>query len=219
MQQLERIDEHKLSRDNQVDYALMKHALDAGLWRTHRVAGVGVESAHLHGTGRRFDLRPDGSRLCTGRASGSTTLRSGWSSFRGFLKQVRGTLNVSRVPAVHAKTAVSQNRGVLKTLDNMVRPLLDDLSEEERERLDQCHRSCRTGNRRASALVGVRTAAECERRFPNRHRALRAKAGASHFTRRCRRQEIRELGGPTSARTSSSRCTRSPRNSIASSTR
>jgi uncharacterized protein (DUF885 family) len=55
--------------------------------------------------------------------------------FPRFLEQVRSTLNVARVPEVHAKTAVSQNRGILKTLDNMVRPLLDALPEQERKRV------------------------------------------------------------------------------------
>ena len=55
--------------------------------------------------------------------------------FPRFLEQVRGTLNVSRVPAVHAKTAAAQNRGVLKTIDNMVRPMLSKLSVADRKRL------------------------------------------------------------------------------------
>ena len=51
------------------------------------------------------------------------------------LEQVRATLVPARVPKIHAETAVKQNRGVLSILDNMVRPEMDALPENERERL------------------------------------------------------------------------------------
>ena len=54
--------------------------------------------------------------------------------FPQLLAQVRGTLDVERVPAVHAETAVAQNRGLLNSLENMVRPLLADLSQADREK-------------------------------------------------------------------------------------
>jgi len=55
--------------------------------------------------------------------------------FPRFLDQVRNALAVEQVPAVHAKTAAEQNRGVLKTLEEMVYPRIDELPSSERKRL------------------------------------------------------------------------------------
>ena len=134
VQQIERIDAGQLSRNNQVDYALLKHALDSSLWRITELREwewnpliyTGLAGDSIYGLMAR-DFAPARERL--------NNAAKRLEKFPRFLKQVRSTLNVSRVPAVHAKTAASQNRGVLKTLDNMVRPLLDDLSEQEPERI------------------------------------------------------------------------------------
>jgi uncharacterized protein (DUF885 family) len=53
--------------------------------------------------------------------------------FPHLLKQVRATLVPGRVPAVHAETAVAQNRGVPSILDNMVRPRMSSLPGAERK--------------------------------------------------------------------------------------
>ena len=56
--------------------------------------------------------------------------------FPRLLDQVRKTLEPARVPHAHAETATKQNRGVLTTLDNMVRPHLAILPDDERHRLE-----------------------------------------------------------------------------------
>jgi uncharacterized protein (DUF885 family) len=132
--QLGSIDKNKLSRANQVDYALLKQELDAGHWRLTELREwewnpliyTGLAGDSIYGLMAR-DFAPVRERL----DSAAERLEQ----FPRFLEQVRSTLKVSRVPDVHAKTAVSQNLGVLKTIDNMVRPLLGDLPAEERERL------------------------------------------------------------------------------------
>ena len=132
--QLQGIDPSRLSRSNQVDYALLKHALDAGKWRLTELREwewnpllyTGLAGDSIYGLMAR-DFAPASERL------GNVAKRL--EQFPRFLEQVRNTLNVSRVPAVHAQTAAAQNRGVLKTIDNMVRPMLGELSEAERERL------------------------------------------------------------------------------------
>ena len=50
-----------------------------------------------------------------------------------FLAEVRQTLDPSRVPPIHAETAVKQNRGVLSIIDNMVRPEIQKLPEGDRK--------------------------------------------------------------------------------------
>ena len=133
-QQLEQIDASQLSRSNQVDYALLKHALDAQLWKLTELREwewnpliyTGLAGDAIYGLMAR-DFAPQRERL------NNVALRL--EQFPRFLKQVRDTLDVERVPAVHARTAAAQNRGVLKTIDHLVRPLTGDLSDRERERL------------------------------------------------------------------------------------
>lgn len=132
--ELGHIDKRKLSRANQVDYALLKHALDYRLWRMTELREwewnpliyTGLTGDSIYGLMAR-EFAPARERLV------NATKRL--QQFPRFLQQVRDTLKIERVPEVHAKTAVSQNRGVLKTIDNMVRPLLDELPEQERSRL------------------------------------------------------------------------------------
>jgi uncharacterized protein (DUF885 family) len=132
--QLEDIDPQRLSRSNQVDRALLKHSLQAQLWQLTELREwqwnpliyTGLAGDSIYGLMAR-DFAPAGERL-------SNAARR-LEQFPRFLRQVRNTLNVSLVPAVHAQTAAAQNRGVLKTIDNMVRPLLSELSAAERQRL------------------------------------------------------------------------------------
>lgn len=132
--QLTEIDTSRLSRGNQVDHALLKHAIDDQLWRLTELREwewnpliyTGLAGDSIYALMAR-DFAPVTERL----RNASNRLEQ----FPRFLDQVRNTLNVSRVPEVHAMTAAAQNRGVLRTIDNLVRPLLGELNEQERERL------------------------------------------------------------------------------------
>ena len=132
--QLEGIDPQRLSRSNQVDYALLKHSLEAQLWRLTELQEwqwnpliyTGLAGDSIYGLMAR-DFAPVSERL--------SNAAKRLEQFPRFLEQVRGTLNISRVPVVHAQTAAAQNRGVLKTIDNMVRPMLGKLAVAEQKRL------------------------------------------------------------------------------------
>ncbi|MDG1893631.1 MAG: DUF885 family protein [Fuerstiella sp.] len=132
--QLEQIDATQLSRSNQVDYALLSHALDAQLWKLTELREwewnpliyTGLTGDAIYSLMAR-EFAPQRDRL------NNVALRL--EQFPRFLKQVRENLDVERVPPVHARTAAAQNRGVLKTIDNMVRPLTGELSDLERNRL------------------------------------------------------------------------------------
>ncbi len=134
LEQLQRIDVDRLSRNNQVDYALLQHALNSGQWRLAELREwewnpliyTAMAGDSIYDLMAR-DFAPPRERLISAAKR--------MEQFPRFLEQVRATLDVAQVPAVHAKTAVAQNRGVLKTLDNMVRPLLDDLSENDHKRI------------------------------------------------------------------------------------
>ncbi len=134
VERLDRMDASKLSRQNQVDYALLRHALDAQLWKLtelrewewNPLVYTGLAGDSIYALMAR-DYAPIQERL--------DNVAKRLEQLPRFLQQVRGTLQPERVPAVHAKTATLQNRGVIETLNNMVRPLLDDLSDAQRERL------------------------------------------------------------------------------------
>ncbi len=131
---LAQIDASRLSRSNQVDYALLKHSLEAQLWKLTELQEwnwnpliyTALAGDSIYGLMAR-DFAPQRERL--------NNAARRLEQFPRFLEQVRGTLDVQRVPMLHAKTAAAQNRGVLKTIDNMVRPLTGELPEIERKRL------------------------------------------------------------------------------------
>jgi uncharacterized protein (DUF885 family) len=56
--------------------------------------------------------------------------------FPRLYRQIRATLQLERVPRIHAETAIAQNRGILSVLANRVEPHLDALSSDERVRLE-----------------------------------------------------------------------------------
>jgi len=126
----------KLTRAHQVDYQMFEQSLRSDLWRFEKLrdwAWNPLVYTELTGNSiygllaREFAPLPKrlghvGDRL---------------EQFPRLLQQVRSTLDINRVPPIHAETAVKQNRGVLSILANMVEPHLGTLSEIERARLEK----------------------------------------------------------------------------------
>ena len=143
MTKLDGIASDQLSRRNQVDYELMRHSLDAQLWRLTELREwawnpliyTGLAGDSLYGLMAR-DFAPERQRL--------NNAAKRLEQFPRFLKQVRATLQPARVPAIHAETAVAQNRGVLKILENMIRPRMSGLPESDRKRLVKAIRTAET---------------------------------------------------------------------------
>lgn len=130
---LDRLDRDALSRDFQVDAALLRHASEHGVWRietfqdwawnpliyTAKAGGaiyglMAREFAPLHVRLQRATERLE--------------------KFPLFFEQVRAVLHPRRVPRVHAETAVKQNRGALSILEEMVAPAAETLPEAGRLR-------------------------------------------------------------------------------------
>ena len=133
---LQKIELTKLSRANQVDYALLTHELYAQQWMLSELREwewnpliyTALTGRAIYGLMAR-DFAAERERL--------SNVAKRLEQFPRFLEQVRGTLHPERVPAVHAETAVAQNRGVLKVIDNMIRSQADELPQAERERIAQ----------------------------------------------------------------------------------
>ncbi len=143
LKRLEEIDSGQLSRPNQVDYALLKHELDGDLWSLDvlqewawnplvytRLPGSAIYSLMA----REFAPLPERLQHVTERLE----------QFPRLFRQIRATLEPDRVPQIHAETAIKQNRGVLSILDNLVKPNLAALPEEQRARLEQAITKART---------------------------------------------------------------------------
>ena len=132
-----------LSRANQVDYALLNHSLRGDLWRFERLqewAWNPLIYTELAGSAvyglmaREFAPLP--------RRLGHVADRL--EQFPRLLEQVRAALDPKRVPAIHAETAVKQNRGVLNILENMVEPHLEALGSDEKARLQAAMTTARS---------------------------------------------------------------------------
>ena len=132
--QLEAIVPARLSRANQVDYAMLDQRLRAGLWHQevlqewawNPLVYTGLGGNAIYSLMAR-EFAPLESRL--------SCLADRLEQFPRLFAEVRETLQPARVPKIHAETAVDQNRGILSMLDTMVKPHVDRLSGAERERL------------------------------------------------------------------------------------
>jgi len=136
LEELGRIDRGKLSRENQVDHAVLSHHLRADLWYLETLkewawnplAYTALCGSAIYGLMAR-EFAPLPIRLA------SVTERL--EQFPRLYGQIRATLQPARVPRVHAETAVAQNRGVLSILDNLVEPHLAAMPTDRRDRLEK----------------------------------------------------------------------------------
>jgi len=139
---LRKITPAQLSRASQVDYALLEHELEGKLWRLEtlqewawnplvytRLSGGAIYSLMAR------DFAPLNTRL--------QHVADRLEQFPRMFRQIRATLEAKRVPQIHAETAIKQNRGVLSILDNMVKPNLPELPENQRNRLKQAMATAR----------------------------------------------------------------------------
>ncbi len=120
------IDPRHLSRDNHVDYRVLKQQLKGDLWRLDELqewAWNPVLYTQLTGNAIYGLMARDFAPIEVRLRNAIERLEK----LPGFLSDVRKTLDPKRVPPIHAETAVKQNRGVLSIIENMVRPQIDKL--------------------------------------------------------------------------------------------
>lgn len=132
---LNRIDKAHLSRENQVDAALLLNALRSQIhstetvqdWAWNPLGYQSVAGGALYNLMAR-DFAPVSQRLeaATRRMELMPTL----------LRQARGELVPARVPAPHAQTYSRQNGGLKSIIGDMIDPVKGQLSGSKRARLD-----------------------------------------------------------------------------------
>ena len=135
LDELHTIDRSKLSRENQVDAALLDNQLRYDVFNAERLQGwawdatiyTGLEGSALFTLmARDFAPMPDRLRSATARIE----------KLPGLFAQMRANLDPARVPLIHAQTASKQLHGALDIIDGMIVPQEKELPAADRARLD-----------------------------------------------------------------------------------
>jgi uncharacterized protein (DUF885 family) len=130
------IDRHRLTRDNQVDAALLDNELRYELWQLTTLkswqwdpqeANESIAGGLYLLAARDFAPWPQRLRSATARMEKTPAM---------FL-QMRSSLDPARVPAIFAKTVSEQNSGVLEIAEGMLAPHKSELSAADAARLDK----------------------------------------------------------------------------------
>ncbi|MBZ0222590.1 MAG: DUF885 domain-containing protein [Dokdonella sp.] len=132
---LDHIDRSALSRENQVDYAILHNQLQSDIWSAQTLQEwtwnpliyTGIAGNALFSLmARDFAPLPQRLRAATARMEKLPALYA----------QMRTNLDPARVPKIHAETASRQLKGVLAIADDQIIAHASELSGEERQRLD-----------------------------------------------------------------------------------
>lgn len=136
------IDRDALSKDRQVDAALLQHSLSDAIWSNDVLQEWAWNPTHY------TQLTGGAIYGLMAREFASIEKRLQHAADRlekmpRLFEQIRATLVPARVPAVHAETAVKQNRGLLSIMDDMIVPKMDALDATGRKRLEKAMASAR----------------------------------------------------------------------------
>ncbi len=135
MHKLDRINPVTLSRDNQVDYALLRNELKYRMWANDSLLEWAwnpqiyndIAAGSLYTLAAR-DFAPWEVRLR------SATARM--EALPALLKESRSQLVPARVPLVYAQTVSKQNSGIVEIAEGMLAPHADVLRGADRARFD-----------------------------------------------------------------------------------
>jgi uncharacterized protein (DUF885 family) len=142
--ELEAMDTGKLSRENQVDAAILRNQLRSDLWGPQTLQSWAWDPQLYNGLAggaiyslmaREFAPMPQRLKAATARMQ----------EIPGIFAQMRENLDPARVPKVHAETVAKQNAGILSLVDTFITPNAGQLSGDDRKQLD-------------AAVAGLRTA-------------------------------------------------------------
>jgi len=132
---LEKIDHTTLSRENQVDYGMLRNQLRSDVWAIETLQGWAWDPtiySQLSGgalytlVARDFAPWPDRLRSATARMEKLPKL----------FEQMRANLDPKRVPKIHAETVAKQNKGVLSLVDGLIMPHAKELPDADKQKLD-----------------------------------------------------------------------------------
>ncbi len=133
--ELDAIDVNALSRENQVDAAILRTQLQGDIWNIETYQGwawdpqvySGLAGGAIYNLMAR-DFAPMPQRLK------SATARM--EQIPALFAQMRANLDPARVPLIHAQTVAKQNDGVIELVDQFIVPNAGQLQGADRARLD-----------------------------------------------------------------------------------
>ncbi|MGN6224090.1 DUF885 domain-containing protein [Pseudoxanthomonas sp.] len=132
--ELAAMDVSKLSRENQVDAAILRNQLEYDAWTNETLQAwawdpqvySGLAGGALYNLmAREFAPLPDRLKSAITRMEKIPTL----------LAQARANLDPARVPKIHAETVAKQNAGILSIVDSFITPHAKELPEADQQRL------------------------------------------------------------------------------------
>ena len=141
--ELDTLEVAKLSRENQVDAAILRNQVRYDLWTAETLQNWASDPqiySQLAGgalytlMAREFAPTPQRLKSATARMEKLPAL----------FAQMRANLDPARVPKIHAETVSKQNAGVLTLVDSLIVPQAKQLGAADRKRLD-------------AAIAGLRT--------------------------------------------------------------
>lgn len=131
--QLDKIDVAQLSRENQVDAAILRNQLQSDIWNTEVLQGWAwdpqvynnVAGSAIYGLmAREFAPLPERIKSATERME----------KIPQIFAQARENLDPARVPLIHAQTVAKQNQGILSIVDTFITPHLGELAPADAAR-------------------------------------------------------------------------------------
>lgn len=132
--ELDKVEVGKLSRENQVDAAILRNQLQSEIWNAEVLQASkwdpqiynGTAGSALYGLmAREFAPLPD--RLKSATAC--------MEKLPQIFAQARENLDPARVPKIHAETVSKQNKGILSIVDTFITPHIGELPAEDGKRL------------------------------------------------------------------------------------
>ena len=133
--EVDALDAGKLSRENQVDLAILRNQIRYDIWQMETLQSWAwdpqvynsIAGGALYTLMAR-DFAPMPQRLK------SATARM--EKIPALFAQMRENLDPARVPKIHAETVAKQNAGITSIVNDMILPHVGELSGEDRKRLD-----------------------------------------------------------------------------------
>jgi uncharacterized protein (DUF885 family) len=133
--ELEAFDVAKLSRENQIDAAILRNQLRSDIWNIETLQSwawdpqvySGIAGGAIYNLmAREFAPLPERLKSATARMEKLPTL----------FAQMRENLDPARVPELHAKKVAQQNAGIVSLIEQFILPSAGQLQGEDRKRLD-----------------------------------------------------------------------------------
>lgn len=133
--ELDTVDLSKLSRENQIDAAILRNQLRSDVWGIETLQSWAWDPQVYSGLagGAIYNLMAREFAPMPQRLK-SATVRM--EKIPQIFAQARANLDPTRVPKIHAETVAKQNAGVLSLVDTFIVPNAGQLQGADRKRLD-----------------------------------------------------------------------------------